>query len=1171
MRILRVDLTRFGRFTDATVDLSAGHYGLHLIAGNNEAGKSTFLRALSAWLFGIPIRSSDDFVHRYDQMRVGGVLQHRDGRSLHCVRRKANKRTLRGGDDESDADEPFFLSILNGLDEASFSSRFGLSYEALVKGGLDIVQGNGELGQVLFASASGLRQLHRIQEDFQSQYRQLYVPRGNKQRLQQLVQQQQALQTTLQKQSLTTEAYQQQRDGFEHAKQSAAQLAVELQQIDRQLDRLQRLDEASQMLGRYRELQEQWLELEPVRSLPNDFAELCQRAITEQSKAKQRLDSISEQLQSVEPTLQGPTEFRRWIDSKDAIGRLIEQGGAAQKARLDAKELRRQRRDQQTLLDQLRQQLGSGINDRWTEPLPLPAQQQLDRLLQSLAKQLGQREQLLEQTRDYQRELTQPDRTPPSPSPLRDPDALRRCLERMESIESRRQVIEQAATQVKRLLQRHRSAVARLHPPLPETTSLASIPIPLAETIAGFASQWDELSQADESCRQSIDAIDQQLASIEQQQSQSGTTGELPTETALLDARLLRDQHAATLASLLASTGQLPSPQGAAQLAQLQQTIAQCDQWVDRLRRESQRVAQQQQWTIDRQRFEQERQHQHTKQQAAETRKETLATEWKGLWRSTGIDPLEPRVMAVWRAQMGPLVESEVAAEEAAEQARGLQIQFDRHMETLRNTLLQAAAMPFKMPADSIEIEQLAKQWLEQHDSVTEAQRRSEALRVRAKQQAEASQLELVALEQSIDETRGKLTEFVRSQGWPEIAVDSIRDILPIARQYHAIRRDADQIDQRLDGIDEECKQFAVDVQTLVTSLGPLLDSSTSIDTDAGPHQTVQYLSKQLSDALLQQKQRDDLCKRRDQIVVQRESATAELQKSDAVLLGLYQRAGVESIEGLFEAASKSDRRRAAWQPWEDIRSQWMRWAGELGIDEFLSQVTQHRHDPLAADATARLREERQSLRERRDRLQQDVGQLQAQLESTGIAGDAAETAQQLEECRTEQQRVARQYLQLRWADEILKMAIERYRQQNEDPLMRHASDLFAQLTDGGFDCIRSDYDADAGRPILVGQRKGGGVVEVSGMSDGTADQLYLALRLASLLTYVDRHGPMPLILDDILIKFDDARSAAALRVLAQCSDQTQIIFLTHHDHLIELAKGVPNASKIHVQRLSTG
>ena len=92
--------------------------------------------------------------------------------------------------------------------------------------------------------------------------------------------------------------------------------------------------------------------------------------------------------------------------------------------------------------------------------------------------------------------------------------------------------------------------------------------------------------------------------------------------------------------------------------------------------------------------------------------------------------------------------------------------------------------------------------------------------------------------------------------------------------------------------------------------------------------------------------------------------------------------------------------------------------------------------------------------------------------------------------------------------------------------------------------------------PVIVGVRPGGKeVVTVEGMSDGTGDQLYLALRLAGLQDYLERNEPIPFIVDDILIKFDDNRAIAALRELEELSEQTQVIFFTHHRHLLELAR----------------
>jgi uncharacterized protein YhaN len=109
-------------------------------------------------------------------------------------------------------------------------------------------------------------------------------------------------------------------------------------------------------------------------------------------------------------------------------------------------------------------------------------------------------------------------------------------------------------------------------------------------------------------------------------------------------------------------------------------------------------------------------------------------------------------------------------------------------------------------------------------------------------------------------------------------------------------------------------------------------------------------------------------------------------------------------------------------------------------------------------------------------------------------------------------------------------------------------------LTLNSFKGLLPDFD-EKDNPILMGVRPSNEKVSVEGMSDGTSDQLYLALRLASLELRFLEGEPMPLILDDILINFDDDRSSATLKVLTELSRRTQIIFFTHHRHLLELAK----------------
>ena len=93
MRLRRLDLIRYGRFTDSSLELPRGQPDLHIVVGPNEAGKSTVRSAIGDLLFGIPSRSALNFVHEYGSMRIGAVLE-RDGEELEVRRRKGNRDTL---------------------------------------------------------------------------------------------------------------------------------------------------------------------------------------------------------------------------------------------------------------------------------------------------------------------------------------------------------------------------------------------------------------------------------------------------------------------------------------------------------------------------------------------------------------------------------------------------------------------------------------------------------------------------------------------------------------------------------------------------------------------------------------------------------------------------------------------------------------------------------------------------------------------------------------------------------------------------------------------------------------------------------------------------------------------------------------------------------------------
>jgi uncharacterized protein YhaN len=171
----------------------------------------------------------------------------------------------------------------------------------------------------------------------------------------------------------------------------------------------------------------------------------------------------------------------------------------------------------------------------------------------------------------------------------------------------------------------------------------------------------------------------------------------------------------------------------------------------------------------------------------------------------------------------------------------------------------------------------------------------------------------------------------------------------------------------------------------------------------------------------------------------------------------------------------------------------------------------------------------------------------------SGAAADAAFAAEQ---ARAEMTVLAESYILKRAQAVTLRWAIERYRERNQDPLLVRASELFSALTLGRYSALRVEVGEAV--PRLLGITDDGrAAVEVDAMSEGTTDQLFLALRLAAVEQSVAAGVCLPFLADDLFVNFDDDRAEAGFRVLAELAQKTQVLFFTHHSHLASIARRV--------------
>ena len=170
-----------------------------------------------------------------------------------------------------------------------------------------------------------------------------------------------------------------------------------------------------------------------------------------------------------------------------------------------------------------------------------------------------------------------------------------------------------------------------------------------------------------------------------------------------------------------------------------------------------------------------------------------------------------------------------------------------------------------------------------------------------------------------------------------------------------------------------------------------------------------------------------------------------------------------------------------------------------------------------------------------RHQLQRNLGHCQGQMETLG---QEAPLVQELEAVNARLARLEDTYAALEIAQETLQEASKALQRRFAPRISRRTQTLFAALTENRYDrlTLGEDLRVNAG---AMGEDT---LHSTLWRSDGTVDQLYLALRLA---VAEELTPAAPLILDDALVRFDDSRLAAAMKILRQSAEKKQVILFT--------------------------
>ena len=580
------------------------------------------------------------------------------------------------------------------------------------------------------------------------------------------------------------------------------------------------------------------------------------------------------------------------------------------------------------------------------------------------------------------------------------------------------------------------------------------------------------------------------------------------------------------------------------------------DEVSDRLRREADRVQNLASLQAKHEREQEQSERISDQIVTAETKKTQLDADWQTLWAP--IDPQTPGEMRAWLDDFEKLRDRVERLNQSRHEADELEQNRREHIRQLNEQLTGLGGTA----STSVELETLLLKCEALANQLDDSRRDRDLLSSEVKNKeaevgllSEEHQLAIGKLDTWKDEWRQLMQSLdLKSETSPSEA----RVFIEKLGTLFSNQDQAEGLQNRIHDIDKEVAAFCEQVGLIVPKVAPELS-------DLPEDQAGARLNSLLSENRQEQT-------RRQQIEKDIEGARAEIEKSNVSIQtvkmkldALCREAECDNPDQLVTAEGRSAERLRIQEGFTSIEQEILEAGEGSTIAELEAQAKDSDPDGLPGQIEELTNEIDDELERRRIELATTMGKEQAELERMDGSDQAARFADDAQSVLANIRSDVERYVQVKLAGKILRDQIERYRQENQGPLVRRASEYFAALTLDSFESLITDFN-EKDEPVLIGCRPGGERVNVEGMSSGTRDQLYLALRLASLEKFMESAEPMPFIVDDILVDFDDDRSRAALNVLAKLAKKTQIILFTHHSRLVEQAKGVDGL--IQVQEL---
>lgn len=1126
MRLTQFDLTRYGKFTDTSVvfpEPASGKPDFHLIYGANEAGKSTFLSAWLDFLFEFPAQSPMDFLHAYSALRLDAQLT-LNGKITRLSRLKKRTGSLLDQDDVS-VPSAVLDTALHGLNRDSYAAMFSLDRQRLDDGGESILASKGDLGALLFQASAGLTGLsaqlgeaHRESDAFLSRSGRKGRLRDLRKELDALNEQIKTLDTGATEYARLTKDRDTARATYDAARGETLTLQRTLSGTERQIAAIPfvaRLQQLDTQLADFRDLPD---------AKPDWIADLAALDRTETTLTAE-LQYIGEMISALDKALSQLTPDEAVLALSDQIAQA-----EALKSGHDSSTQDLPRRHGE--LDAL----AAKINDCLAR-LGQPEAQARDCVpdlatmsgLRTLAERrttlaanlnAAQKEEQTAQTAvaEAARALGGMQEKPHETGSLERLVAQIRHADLVGTKSRLRAELASVAAELKR-------ACADLGIAEPDTVSAIALPDPalldrIEQTqtaaqreVERLSAQFEDIGQAQETQSEQLAAIRasgtvtaEDVAQVRAQREAAWATHKatLSAQTAkdFENALRLDDQMTATLAAQHSRS----------------ERVAELTASIDTKARARKDIA--------------------ARLDAARSDLTKAAERLAALFDSFPVtfDPDTP--MSVLRNWLGRLsTAKDLAGRHAVFVARLAEC--ETQTDQARRDLISALAALDAPPQDTTSLRIV----LETAQTVLD---RSGSLR-RLQDTHQSALTALTKRREVVASARSALEGW--SQDWTRIAgrtwlaglcpeTTPLRPVLDEIEHLRSVLEKHTDLSRRIAGMQDNVDRFTA----AVAELAEVLICAPSWDTITQRLTTARETARQLTEKN----------GRRREATLKRDELEASARQHRARLDNIASHFGTsdwsQTYDALTRAGQRSDLARERAQVSHDLCKQMQ------AVDEASALEAMRTQDEAGLNAARAAVEADLSLAQTAQN-QAHSAFLDADRAVQDIGGDDA--IARLQEQRQTLLMViedeARAHLRQRLGLLSLERALHVYRNTHRSEMLNRASDAFRAMTLGRYN--RLVAQPDGMREVLAAISDSGASLLADHLSEGTREQLYLALRIAGYHEFLQQKGPVPFIADDIMESFDDDRAGAAFALLGDMARSGQVIYLTHHAHMCDLAR----------------